>query len=196
MSSRQRRSGWVVTKRALTLCWTILFRSILRSLGEDGFEEGEPSFLPNEFLQVPKPPLFFFDFVEICGGGAGRVSDAMASLGHVVAPVLDLSMSSFYNLCELRLLEWVLHMLAEKRFGSCMVEPPCTTFSPAAHPAVRSYDVPVGWDRLLPKVLHGNTFSFSKLGRGVVFPEDIADPAFWDNFTFQKWHGLQLGVGF
>ena len=138
------------------------FRSILRSLGEDGFEEGEPSFLPNEFLQVPKPPLFFFDFVEICGG-AGRVSDAMASLGHVVAPVLDLSMSSFYNLCELRLLEWVLHMLAEKRFGSCVVEPPCTTFSPAAHPAVRSYDVPVGWDRLLPKVLHGNTLAFRSL---------------------------------
>ena len=139
------------------------FKSILRSLGEDVDQDvGEVGFDPLGWHPIPKPPLFYFDFVEICGG-AGRVSDAMAALGHVVAPVLDLSLSSFYNLSELRLLLWIYHMLAEKRFGSCMVEPPCTTFSAAAYPPVRSYAEPKGWNRLLPKVLHGNILAFRGL---------------------------------
>ena len=41
-----------------------------------------------------------------------------------------------------------------------MVEPPCTTFSPAAFPAVRSYAEPLGFDRLNPKTLGGNCLAF------------------------------------
>ena len=139
------------------------FKCILRSLGGDiDYDSEDEDVGPGRADPVPKPPLFYFDFVEICGG-AGQVSAAMSALGFVVAPVLDLSLSSFYNLSDIRLLEWIFHMLLEKRFGSSQVEPPCTTFSPAAHPAVRSYDVPVGWDRLLPKVLIGNTLAFRSL---------------------------------
>ena len=49
-------------------------------------------------------------------------------------------------------------------------EPPCTTFSPAAHPAVHSYKQPEGFDRLNPKTLIGNilafrSFALLKVGR-------------------------------
>ena len=44
--------------------------------------------------------------------------------------------------------------------GSCAVEPPCTTFSPAAWPAVRSYLVPLGFDRLNWKTWKGNQLCF------------------------------------
>ena len=146
------------------------FRSILRSIGED----------------------LGFDFVEICGG-AGKVNSCMSALGFVAVPILDLSLSPFYNLSDLRQLEWVCHMLEEKRFGSCAVEPPLTTFSPAAHPAVRSYAEPKGWDRLLPKVLHGNTIAF----RGLLimwYAKRYHRPGLLEQPY--RWFGSRLGDGF
>eukprot|EP00435_Cladocopium_sp_Y103_P043632 s2722_g12.t1 len=137
------------------------FRAILRQTGfhDDAFDA--PSF--DEHVVAPsKPPLLYFDFVEICGG-AGKVSKELDRLGHSVAPPLDLSDSQHYGLCSLRLLEWIIYMLEENRFRSFLIAPPCTTFSPAAHPAVRSYKQPLGFDRNLPKTLLGNTLAFRAL---------------------------------
>jgi len=137
------------------------FRALLRGLGEFDGEES----LPPETCEVEGPfkaPLMYYDFVEICGG-AGKITSAMASFGFVCAPVLDLSESRHYDLSSLRLLEWAIYMIEEDRFRSFFVEPPCTTFSPAAHPAVRSYREPLGFDRANPKTLHGNTLAFRAL---------------------------------
>ena len=41
------------------------------------------------------------------------------------------------------------------------LEPPCTTFSPAAHPACRSYRMPRGWNQKLPKVWIGNRLALA-----------------------------------
>eukprot|EP00435_Cladocopium_sp_Y103_P044820 s2497_g12.t1 len=106
-----------------------------------------------------KAPLLEFDFVEICGG-AGVLSKQAAMIGLVVAPVLDLSESPHYDLRGLRFLEWICYMVSSGRFRSFLIEPPCTSFSAAAHPAVRSYDQPLGFDRCEKKTLHGNTLSF------------------------------------
>ena len=137
------------------------FHALLRQLGEndDDGERGHPFTEPEP---IQKSPLMYFDFVEICGG-AGKVGDSLSRLGFSVAPVLDLSESVHYDLTSLRLMEWVMYMLEEGRFRSFMVEPPCTSFSPAAHPAVRSYAEPLGFDRLLPKTLLGNTLAFRAL---------------------------------
>ena len=108
---------------------------------------------------IEKPPLFRFDFVELCGGG-GALSQAMVNLGCVVAPVLDLTDSKKYDLCDLQLLSWILHTLDENLFESIFCEPPCTTFSPAAHPACRSYACPEGWFRRQRKVFVGNMLAF------------------------------------
>ena len=129
---------------------------------------------------VFRPPLLKFDFVEICGG-AGVVSQAASSLGMVVAPVLDLSESPHYDLRGLRFLEWVIHMIESGRFASFLVEPPCTSFSVAAHPSVRSYEEPLGFCRTEKKTLHGNTLAFRsfvllKVGRRKMRPCGLEQP--------------------
>ena len=111
------------------------------------------------FASPEKPPAFEFDFLEVCGG-AGVVGVEMSRMGFVVGPNLDISYSPHYNIKELRLLEWILFMLEEGRLGSCMLEPVCTTFSPAAHPACRSYAMPEGFDQSLEKVEHGNSLAY------------------------------------
>lgn len=122
------------------------FNAILRQIGEnDDDMDGESPFPEPE--SIKKSPLMYFDFVEICGG-AGKVGDALSRLGYSVAPVLDLSESAHYDLTSLRLMEWMIYMLEEGRFRSFLVAPPCTSFSPAGHPAVRSYALPSGFDRL------------------------------------------------
>lgn len=136
-------------------------RAMLKDLGE--FDDDEP--LPPD-ASCPsglfRAPLLYFDFVEICGG-AGKITDALHEMGYVCAPVLDLSDSRHYDLGSLRFLEWMIYMIEEDRFRSFFVEPPCTSFSPAAHPAVRSYRQPLGFDRLNPKTFHGNLLAFRAL---------------------------------
>ena len=138
-------------------------RSLLRHLGEETYEASEEE-EEDEFEEngIPRERPFFFDFIEICGG-VGAISDAMSSLGFVVAPVFDLSRSRQYNLKSIRVLEWFLFMISEGRIAAYALAPPCTTFSPAAHPCVRSYKQPAGFDRLHPKVLHGNGLAFPSL---------------------------------
>ena len=102
---------------------------------------------------------FYFDFIEVCGGSAG-VSKALAKKGYVVAPPLDISDLLHFDICNLRLLDWILYMITQRRLRAVMVEPVCTTFSPAAHPAVWSYKVPLGYDRKCPKTLRGNIIAF------------------------------------
>ena len=138
------------------------FRATLAALGEES--ENHDELFP-DFLKAPKRPLMMqYDFVEFFGG-AGVISKAATSIGLVCAPPLDLTESVHYDLQGPRLLEWCCHMLSSGRFRSCAIEPPCASFSPAAHPSVRSYSQPWGYCRLEKKTrlgnlsaLHGFTF--------------------------------------
>ena len=127
-------------------------RGILASLSE---ESDDAYFEPFQ-ESIGRPLMMYYDFVEFFGG-AGVVSKFASSLGLICAPPLDLSSSQHYDLHDLRLLEWCMHMLSSGRFRSCMIEPPCTSFSPAAHPSVRSYVQPWGYNLLEEKTLLGNT---------------------------------------
>lgn len=161
-----------ITKRISAMLWkggdrqghyTMLdnnFAAALAHLGEEREQEAEEG-LPGKMDPERERP-FVFDFVEVFGG-IGAVSESMASLGMTVAPVLDITWSRRYNLSSVRLLEWCLFMLDQKRFKSILLAPPCTSFSPACHPAVRSYRLPKGFNRKLPKVIHGNTMAFRAL---------------------------------
>ena len=135
------------------------FRALRLHLGEEVHEE-LPS--PIAVVDPEHERPFYFDFVEVFGG-VGAVSEAIGSLGAVVAPVLDLSWSRQYDFQNVRLLEWLLFMLEEKRILGVLLAPPCTSFSPAAHPAVRSYKQPRGFDRSHPKVLLGNHMAFKSI---------------------------------
>ena len=140
-------------KRGRSLPLDNPFRATLAALGEEPDDLGE---IPSGILPGPKKPLMMqYDFVEFFGG-AGVISKAATSIGLVCAPPLDLTESEHYDLHGVRLLEWCVHMLTSGRFRSCAIEPPCTSFSPAAHPAVRSYEEPWGYDRHEVKTHLGN----------------------------------------
>ena len=109
----------------------------------------------------PQRPLAqHFDFLEVCGG-SGVLSEKMSAKGFVVGPIIDLSYSRHYDLTQGRTLEWLLFLVQNGRVRLLALEPPCTTFSPAAHPMVRSYKQPRGFCQKSSKVWIGNKLAFA-----------------------------------
>ena len=111
---------------------------------------------------VPRPIGLQFDFIEICGG-AGLVTHYLIGMGHVCGPVFDISASQQFDMTENRVILWLLFMMEDGRLKSFLVAPPCTTFSPAAFPSLRSYKMPLGFNRKHPRVLLGNRLAFSSM---------------------------------
>ena len=109
-----------------------------------------------------KPIGLRYDFIEICGGAA-RVSKAMSSLGWVVGPCLDLDRSQFFDLSSDLLLRWILHLIESGNLHAFFVQPPCTTFSPAAYPSLRSYAQPRGFCPTEARTYLGNALAFRAL---------------------------------
>ena len=122
-------------------------------LDEDPLE-GLP---PNPRKSLP----LFFDFVEVCAG-AGKISHYCAQMGMSVCPPLDLDHSLQYDLKSCDVILWLVEMLRVGRLRSVFVSPPCTTFSPAAFPACRTYADPWGFHNV-PKVRHGNILALRAL---------------------------------
>ena len=122
---------------------------------EDVFEERE-----EEGEEVSRPIGLYFDFIELCGG-AGVVSRELVRLGCVCGPVFDISYSKRYDITDKRVFAWIAFMCEEGRLKSFLAAPPCTTFSPAAHPCLRTYKLPLGIDPSHPRVVHGNAMAFS-----------------------------------
>ena len=120
--------------------------------GEDGI--GSP--------EVHRPIGLNYDFVEICGG-SGVVTKALCKLGVRCGPILDITHSRHYNLTDLRVIQWVIFLMEDGRLRSFLVAPPCTTFSAAAHPSLRSYRIPEGYDRHHPRVELGNRLAFASI---------------------------------
>ena len=134
------------------------FKAIRRALGEDVDEE--VALAEENHLEVtlgePQHALgFSFDFVEICGG-SGVVSAAMAQKGYTVCTPIDIERSPHFDLEAPELVHWILYMIRTKRFRSIFLSPLCTTLSPAAHPCVRSYLQPFGFNRRCRKTRLGN----------------------------------------
>ena len=101
--------------------------------------------VPEESSQHPTKPLALrYHFIEICGG-AGKITKFADKEGLVVGPVIDLDRSPAFDFCLLQLLSWLCFMVEGGRLDSFFLAPPCTTFSPAAYPPLRSYKVPRGF---------------------------------------------------
>lgn len=112
----------------------------LDMMDEPSFEDHVPA-----KSSVAKLLALRFHFIEVCGG-SGKVTQHVAAHGWTVGPVIDLDRSPHYDLAKLKVICWILHMLESGILDSFMGKPPCTTFYPAQHPAIRSYDQPRGFD--------------------------------------------------
>ena len=136
------------------------FEALLRKIDADyepDVEEGKPDSVTPE-----RPIAFRYHFIEVCGG-AGKVSAYLHEKGWVVGPVIDLDKSEFFDLRLLELLRWLIYLIEEGLLDSLMVEPPCTTFSPAAFPPVRSYTEPRGFAPDDPKTFTGTLLALRAL---------------------------------
>ena len=150
--------------------------ALLEVAGEEvheGFDFGPPE-------HSKRGLLLYFDFVELFES-SGRVSACVKVRGFTVAPSFDLAASMHYNMIDSRWLEWCLHMTEEGRFRSFLSESPCTSLSLAAHPAVRSYAQPEGFNRLCPKTrfgkqLAGGSFGLLRHGRRFRWPRGKEQP--------------------
>ena len=111
---------------------------------------------------IPRPIGLSYEFIEVCGGAA-VVTKELLRLGVVCGPVIDVSISKQFDLRQHRVIEWIIFLMEEDRLMAFLVSPPCTTFSPAAHPCMRSYSMPRGFDQSNPKVRFGNQLAFASL---------------------------------
>ena len=124
-----------------------------------GFLAGEDA---RQAEACPRPLGLRYQFIEICGG-AGTVTKALIALGIVCGPVFDLAISSQYDLSNLLVLKWLIHLLEGGRLESFLVSPPCTTFSAAAFPALRGYAQAEGYDLTNERTLLGNLLAYHSL---------------------------------
>lgn len=138
-------------------------RMLTRIVRKLDWDREEDSFCHVPDLETPdRPRAFRFHFIEVCGG-SGKVTKAVASMGWVVGPVLDLDASEHYDLSCPRVIGWLFHLLEQGWLDSFIIEPPCTTFSPAQRPASRSYDRPRGFCPTEKKTLKGTTLALRAL---------------------------------
>ena len=111
----------------------------------------------------PSRPLAFrFDFIEVFSS-SGRLTEALSAKGWVVGPPLDIARSPAYDLQNLRVLDWLLHMLEGRTLRSLALGPPGSTFSCAASPSLRSDTEPRGFSPSEPRTLLGNTLALRAL---------------------------------
>ena len=109
-----------------------------------------------------RPLALRYHFIEICGG-AGKIAKELGARGWKVGPVIDLDRSSAYNLCFLEVIRWLFYLIENDLLDSFILEPPCTTFSPAAHPCLRSYVQPRGFKPKETRTHLGTTLALRSL---------------------------------
>ena len=166
-SSDQRVRGVPMTRAAEAVhAWADpMFEPSIHPFSRDGYGGDDAADIAVggfEEEEVPRPLGLWFQFLEICGG-AGVVTREIIKLGIVAGPVFDLSFSSQYDMTDFQVVRWLVFMMEEGRLLSWLCSPPCTSFSPAAHPSVRSYACPEGFDQTNPKVVIGNQLSYGML---------------------------------
>ena len=131
-------------------------QALAKNLGV--FEE-----LPESQLCHPDRPLaFHYDFIEVFSG-ASVVTKAVAALGYVVGPPVDLSICPEYDMSYPHVLAWLSFMVSSGALLSLIVEPPCTTFSIMRRPALRSRLCPFGFRPRESQTFNGNLLALRAL---------------------------------
>ena len=171
-------------------------REVLRLVESAEHEpEEDPSFSPQG------TPDFHFDFIEICGGSARVSRGAGKDLVELWPRLLSCQIQDILTLAALNFWHGLQYMAEKRRIRAVMVEPVCTTFSPAAHPAVRSYKMPLGYDRLCPKTFRGNLIAFRCLAIAWTFarhllPALVEQPRLSKMAWLSSWIFLKEHFGF
>ena len=112
--------------------------------------------LRDSFVPTPSRPLaFFFDFLEV-GCSAGDVTRLLAERGFRVGPQVSIKVSPAYDIMQLRTLEWLIHLIHQKKLKSFLCWPPSATFRFGSWPSWRSASSPKGYWPSLPRTRAAN----------------------------------------
>ena len=116
--------------------------------------------LEEEGLPEPKAPpwqlIERFDFIEVCCGPEASLSHAHMEENLVVGPMIDLKLHPLWDLRSTRVVEWLIFVLTQRRVWHIHCAAPCTTFSVARFPRLRSRQQPLGFDPHEEKTQCGN----------------------------------------
>ena len=82
----------------------------------------------------------------------------MAGVGLRVGPRIELSLSKLWDVRQLRVLEWLLFMIGRERVWGCHDGTPCTGYSIAKHPRLRSKEFPWGFNPKDPETKESNWY--------------------------------------
>ena len=96
---------------------------------------------------------FRLDFLEVYSGSAS-ISASMLESGFTVGPPLDLNTG--WDLRQAQLFMFLVKLCEAGRVGMLWIAPPCTTFSLARCPKLRSMHEPWGFDPLDLETCEGN----------------------------------------
>lgn len=86
-----------------------------------------------------------FDFVEVCCGTRSPLCDAVRREGLRVGPRIDLAAHGMWDITVPRVVEWMLFLAERRRVWWWHSGVPCTDFSVAKHPTVRTHAAPWGF---------------------------------------------------
>ena len=160
-------------------------------LEESSSEESEQ---PVELAAVPSPfPFEVFDFLEVYSG-RGRLSATWSKQGFRVLPPLELK--SGWDLVDPELFLSVLRLVRGGFVRFLWLGPPCTTFSLARCPKLRSLKKPWGHDLVERATVGGNLHAVQSLLLGNAQVEAnkgfaIEQPAFGFMRALPPWIGLK-----
>ncbi|CAK0886367.1 unnamed protein product [Prorocentrum cordatum] len=88
----------------------------------------------------------YFDMLELCCGGEARLMGYLADRGLRTGPRIDIKCRKYWDLVDSRLAEWVVWLIWQRRVKMTISQVPCTSFSIARHPRLRSRARPWGFD--------------------------------------------------
>ena len=96
-----------------------------------------------------------FAVLEVCGG-CGGITKWCSRYGLPVGPVIELKRG--WNMFEDGMFHWFFRLALAGRIWLLMLEPPCTTFSIARSPKLRSSSEAEGFEPIEYETLQGNLF--------------------------------------
>ena len=114
----------------------------------DQQQQQQQGMAPDAFGTTPSPQRVLietFDFVEICCGQRSPLIEAMRKEGLRTGPRIDLAVHEFWNITHARVYEWLFFLAERKRVGHWHSGAPCTDFSIARSPTVRTHEFPWGF---------------------------------------------------
>ena len=101
--------------------------------------------LVNECWLIRKPLAYDFEFIEIYAG-AVKITFFLSKMNVRCGPPMK----------QVRLIEWLTHLIVNRGLAAFAVEPPCTTYSIMRRPALRDKQHPYGLDPTDPQTWDGN----------------------------------------